>query len=131
MNLNFLRGCHYILSNEQFYSFHLHTVVLPSLSSHDPKFLLPLMPMALTYLWLSGSRHPFLIHIARSENLLYRINLAFMSGLIFVPLPTIYSLSCVGLMSGHLMIRRLSHEGSDLREEWRDLFGYNRKFIEE
>ena len=63
--------------------------------------------------------------------MLYRIKLAFMSGLIFVPLPTIYALGYIGLMSGHLLFRTLSHEGSDLCEEWRDIFGVNKKFIEE
>jgi len=38
-----------------------------------------------------------------------------MSGLIFVPLPTIYALGYIGLMSGHLLIRTINHEGSDLR----------------
>jgi hypothetical protein len=54
-----------------------------------------------------------------------------MSGLLFVPLPSIYTLGYIGWMSGHLLIRTLAHEGRDLREELRDTFGLNKKFIEE
>lgn len=54
-----------------------------------------------------------------------------MSGLLFVPLPTIYAFGYMGLMGGHLVMRMLFHEGRNLREEWRDAFGLNQKFIQE
>ena len=42
--------------------------------------------------------------------------LAFMSGLLFVPLPTVYPLAYIGLGLGHLLVRGIRHRASD----WRD-----------
>jgi len=66
MSLNFARACNYILNYEQFSSFQIHTVWVPALSSHDPKFVLPIISMGFTYLWLTKSRHPFLMHLVKS-----------------------------------------------------------------
>lgn len=104
-----MRAAHYILINDSFNSLNLHTVIFPTLAAYDPLFMLPLIPMALTYFWINGSRHPILIHLTRPENLFFRINLAFMAGLIFVPLPTIYSLAYSGLLTGHLIVRKIYH----------------------
>jgi hypothetical protein len=107
MSLNFFRGCNFIMTNPtRFDSFDIHTVYFPCLSLHDPMFYLPLLPMALTYLWLSGSRHPIMIHQIRPENRLHLLNAAFMVGLACVPLPVIYQLGYSGLMIGHLLIRK-------------------------
>ncbi len=99
---------------------------MPTLASHDPTFTLPLFTMGLTYFWLAKSRHPIMIHLTKPENFLYRVNIAFMTGLLFVPLPSIYAFGYLGWMAGHLLIRTLNHEGIDLREEWRDFFGLNK-----
>jgi hypothetical protein len=60
-----------------------------------------------------------LIHLNQEGNLFWRINLAFMAGLVFVPLPGIYALAYSGLLTGHLMIRGLYHVKDDLREDLR------------
>jgi hypothetical protein len=61
--------------------------------------------MCLAYAILTRSRHPFLIHLVRKENLLYRVNFSFMVGLVLVPLPVGYQLGVVGLAMGHLLVR--------------------------
>ena len=110
--LNFFRGCHYLLSNPTFSQFCSHQM-LP-LMSHDPLFLLPLPIILLNYLILSKSRHPFLIHMVRKQNKMMCFTLAFMSGLLFAPLPSIYPLAYIGVGLGHLTVRGCKNR----MEEW-------------
>ena len=44
---------------------------------------------------------------------------AFMSGLLFVPLPTVYPLTYIGLGLGHLLVRSIRYRASDWRNAFR------------
>ena len=117
--LNFLRGGHYIITSAQFKVFFEGS--LHSLATYDmllPFPILPIVVVGLNYLILSKSDHPFMIHLVRKENRLQCLNLAFMSGLIFVPFPTIYTYSYIGLAVGHLLIR----SARKVVREWRGIF---------
>jgi hypothetical protein len=49
-----------------------------------------------------------------------RVNFAFMTGLIFVPFPVIYTLGYMGLLMGHLILRKIDYYQSDLKGEVKD-----------
>lgn len=55
--------------------------------SHDPTFITPMAVMLINYILLHKSTHPFLIHLRGRK--MVCANLAFMSGLLFVPLPLV------------------------------------------
>lgn len=97
------------------------------LSLHDPYFMLPVGVMAVNYLILSGSRHPFFIHLVRRENKLMCFNFAFASGLLFVAAPAIYPLSYIGLALGHLSMRSLSSFIKDCKRSLTDLLKMKKK----
>jgi len=117
--LNLFRGGHYIITTPQFQIFSEGS--LGSLAAYDMLFYFPILPIAiigLNYLILSKSDHPFMIHLVRKENKLQCLNFAFMGGLIFVPFPTIYAYSYIGLALGHLLIRFVKKISYD----WREMF---------
>lgn len=123
--LNFLRGGHSLITDTTLASFWGEGLLQFSL--HDPYFMLPVGVMAVNYLILSRSRHPFFIHLVRRENRLMCFNFAFMSGLLFVAAPAIYPLSYIGLALGHLSMRSLSHFGKDCKKTLSDLLRMKKK----
>lgn len=117
--LNFFRGGHYIITSPQFQIFCKGS--LGSLATYDTLFCFPILPIAimgLSYLLLSRSSHPFMIHLVRKENRWQCLNITFMSGLIFVPFPTIYAYSYIGLAAGHLLMMF----AKKIIFEWRSIF---------
>ena len=120
--LNFFRGGHYIITSPKFQT--LCEGSLGSMAAYDMLFSFPVLPIAvigLNYMILSKSVHPFMIHLVRKENRLQCLNFAFMSGLIFVPCPTIYTYSYIGFAVGHLLIRFAKKTISD----WKNVFKRN------
>lgn len=102
--LHFFRGCYYIAYDESFQSF-----CMQALSTHDPLFILPIPIILLNYLILTQSKHPFLIHMVRKQNRLLCLSIAFMGGLVFVALPTVFPLGYIGLALGHLTLKLTRH----------------------
>lgn len=123
--LNLMRGGHSIITDTALSSFWADGVL--QLSMHDPYFVLPVGVMVVNYFILSGSRHPFFIHLVRKENRLMCFNFAFASGLLFVAAPAIYPLSYIGLALGHLSMRSLSYFGKDCKRALADLFRVKKK----
>jgi len=72
--------------------------------------------MGINYALLSGSRHPFLIHMVRPENKLMCFNIAFMTGLLVVGTPSIFSLSYIGIGLAHLTTRLIRYRVTDWKE---------------
>ena len=79
-------------------------------------FILPIAIIGLNYLILSQSKHPFLIHLVRPENRLMCLNIAFMSGLLFTAVPSIYTFAYIGIALAHLQLRFLK----GVSEEWKE-----------
>lgn len=73
------------LLNDQRYNAFL--MMDPTVAAFDPTYLSPLLVMIANYALLGWSTHPFLVHL-RQRNLIVW-NTAFMSGLLFVVLPTV------------------------------------------
>ena len=59
----------------------------PSVVGLDPTYISPVLVMLLNYTLLNGSTHPFYVHIRQRK--LMVLNIAFMSGLLFVVMPTV------------------------------------------
>ena len=122
--LNFLRGCHFLTVSDNYDTFVTSTTIVPDLALFDPLFLTPILIIGLNYLILRNSRHPFLIHLVRPENRIHLFNIAFMSGLIFVPIATVYHFGFIGFLLGHLMIRKVHHWNEDISD-----YLYEKKLI--
>lgn len=72
--------------------------------------------MLINFIVLKKSRHPFLINLNNPGNLFHCVNIAFMSGLVFVPLPGVYHFVYLGLAIGHVGIRMSKYLAADF---WR------------
>ena len=77
--------------------------------------------MLVNFLLLKKSRHPFLINLNHPNNWMYCTNIAFMTGLLFVPLPGIYHFAYLGLASGHIFIRMMKYVWHDVKRSFRRL----------
>lgn len=120
-----MRGGHSLITSIELAPFWADGVL--QLSMHDPYFMLPVGVMAVNYLILSGSRHPFFIHLVRKENRLMCFNFAFASGLFFVAAPAIYPLSYIGLALGHLTMRTMGFFAKDCKRAVKELFTTKKK----
>lgn len=120
-----MRGGHSLITSTELAPFWADGVL--QLSMHDPYFMLPVGVMAVNYFILSGSRHPFFIHLVRKENRLMCFNFAFASGLLFVAAPAIYPLSYIGLALGHLTMRTMSFFAKDCKRAVKELFTTKKK----
>jgi hypothetical protein len=112
--LNFLRGAHLITISPSFADFCSSTAYLESLAAYDHNFITPIIIIAANFVLLKGSRHPFWIHINHPGNLMHCLNLAFMGGLLFVPVPGVYHFAYLGLLLGHITMRFVRHTKDDL-----------------
>lgn len=56
-----------------------------------------------------------MVHMTQQSNTIHCLNLAFMAGLVMVPVPGIYHFACCGLVVGHLGIRATRYF---LRDSW-------------
>lgn len=77
--------------------------------------------MLLNFAILKKSRHPLLIHLNHPGNLMNCFNIAFMGGLIFVPVPGIYHFAYMGLALGHLILRTTKYFKQDISRGVRKL----------
>lgn len=82
----------------------------------------PIVIMLVNYQIIKKSRHPLLIHVNHPGNWMFCTNLAFMSGLIFVPAPGVYHFAYLGLGLGHLMIRYGRHLIEDIMRTYRKIY---------
>lgn len=121
LSLNFLRGAHLLSTSPQFGQFCSSTTYLTNLALHDPKFITPLLIILANFVILKKSRHPFLININHPGNVFHCFNFAFMSGLIFVPVPGIYHFAYLGLALGHILQRSCRYLGQDIRRNIKKL----------
>lgn len=77
--------------------------------------------MGVSFACLKGSRHPFLININHPGNFFHCFNIAFMAGLLFVPLPGIYHFAYLGMAVSHLLIRTTKYTIQDIMQGFRKL----------
>ncbi len=88
---------------------------------HDPMFVTPVFIIFANFVLLKTSRHPLLINLNHPNNIMHCFNIAFMGGLIFVPLPAIYHFAYLGLIAGHLSVRFVRYMREDLQRSIRKL----------
>lgn len=88
---------------------------------HDPRFITPILIILINYAILKKSRHPLLINLNHPGNFMNCFNIAFMGGLIFVPIPGIYHFAYMGLGIGHLILRTIKHFNQDIKRGIRKL----------
>jgi hypothetical protein len=75
-----------LLNDERYNTFLLLDPSL-DLMNLDPTFITPIAIILINYFLMSRSAHPFLVHLRQRR--LEAWNLAFMGGLLFVPLPLV------------------------------------------
>jgi hypothetical protein len=68
---------------------------------------------------IKRSRHPILININHPGNIMHCFNIAFMSGLLFIPIPGIFHFAYLGLGMGHLTIRFVKYTRDDIARKIR------------
>lgn len=91
MLINWFRALnHLTFHHDQFPGFNEESIwVVDNLVKYDDTGLLGTLIIPLNYLLISTCRHPFLIHINQPRAKIYRMNLAFMFGLVSYFFPAV------------------------------------------
>lgn len=111
-----------VITNPDYSLFCDNTAYLASLAFHDPKYLTPIAIILLNFIILKKSRHPLFINLNHPGNVMHCFNIAFMSGLLFVPVPGIYHFAYMGLALGHIMLRSLRYAREDMFRSVKKIF---------
>lgn len=79
--------------HDQFPGFNEESIwIIDNFVKYDDTGFIGTMIIPLNYFLISTSRHPFLIHINQKKGIVYRMNIAFMSGLLSYFFPCVYYL---------------------------------------